>query len=226
MASFDLKKFALQYASEGIPVFPCRADKRPLTPNGFKDATTDPAIIEGWWQRWPDAMVGAPTGKKFSVLDLDAKNGKDGFARIPDWKQRSPVIALTRNGGAHLYFQAERSPRNSADDIAPGVDTRGDGGYVIMPPSPGYSWVNGHDFADLPPWPDDLRPKGPKGKIKTNRRPQVGATTGTVIVDSMLAAACAAMTNNDLGWEEWNRRGMAIWAATSGSQPGRELWHA
>ena len=223
MPDFDLKKFAIEYALEGIPVFPCRADKRPLTPNGFKDATTDPAIIEDWWQRFPDAMIGAPTGKKFSVLDLDAKKGKDGFAYVSDWKQRSPVIALTKNGGAHLYFQAEGSPRNSADDIAPGVDTRGDGGYVIMPPSSGYSWVNGHDLADLPPWPDDLRPKG---KTKTKHKPKTGAATDTLIIDSMLAAACAAMLNNDLGWEEWNRRGMAIWAATSGSAAGMELWHA
>lgn len=223
--SGDLKKCALEYASQGIPVFPCRPDKRPFTPSGFKDATTDATVIEGWWRRWPDALIGSPTGKSFSVLDLDVKKGKNGFARVPDWERRSPIIALTVNGGAHLYFRAEGSPRNSADIIAPGVDTRGDGGYVIMPPSPGYRWVNGHDFADLPPWPDDLRPKD-IDPSQAQRGRRAGASTDSPFVDVMLATACAAMTNADLGWEEWNKRGMAIWAATSGSQAGRELWHA
>ena len=54
---------ALEYASGRMPVFPCNPlDKKPLTAHGFKDATTDEAQIRAWWTRWPNAMVGAPTG--------------------------------------------------------------------------------------------------------------------------------------------------------------------
>jgi hypothetical protein len=60
---------ALAYARRGVPVFPCeRGAKRPLTRNGHWDATTDPRIIERWWQRWPCANVGVPTGKKSDLV--------------------------------------------------------------------------------------------------------------------------------------------------------------
>ena len=59
---------ALKLARKGLPVFPCRAeDKAPLTPHGFKGAAADPDIIHGWWTRWPEALIGVPTGEKFVV---------------------------------------------------------------------------------------------------------------------------------------------------------------
>lgn len=59
-----LFKAALSYARRGIPVFPCEpGGKRPLTYNGFWDATTDIGRVKAWWSRWPDANVGVPTGK-------------------------------------------------------------------------------------------------------------------------------------------------------------------
>jgi putative DNA primase/helicase len=147
----SLMDAALAYAAKGIPVFPCKntpeneaTHKTPLTKSGFKDATTDPKQIERWWSRRPDALIGMPTGKAsgFDVLDLDAKKGKNGLDQVPDWESLTPTIAATQNGGAHLYFKAD-GVTCSADKIAPGVDTRGDGGYVIIPPSPGYRWLKG-----------------------------------------------------------------------------------
>ena len=139
----DLLDAALAYADKGIPVFPCRA-RKPLTEHGFKDASTSPEQIRAWWGKWPTAWIAIPTGKAsgFDVLDLDKKNGKDGFKHVPDWRNLSSVIAETASGGAHLYFKAD-GVTCSADKIAKGVDTRGDGGYVIVPPSPGYRWLNG-----------------------------------------------------------------------------------
>ena len=56
---------ALSYAAKNLPVFPCNAsNKRPLTEHGFEDASTDPETIRRWWARWPDAMIGMPTGKR------------------------------------------------------------------------------------------------------------------------------------------------------------------
>jgi Bifunctional DNA primase/polymerase, N-terminal len=79
-----------------------------------------------------------PYGERFSVLDIDKKNGKDGFIHVPDWASRSPLIATTGTGGAHLYFQPDPLVGCSTEKIALGVDTKGHGGYIIVPPSPGY----------------------------------------------------------------------------------------
>lgn len=156
-----LLKAALIHAREGRPVFPCGRDKRPLVKGGFYAATTDPVKIERWWTRWPDALIGMPTGEVSGVfvVDLDCKKGKDGFAAVPDWETLSPVQVKTRSGGRHLYFRCTKHLGTiSAGKIAPGVDTRGEGGYVIVPPSPGYSWANGKaDFDDLPTLPKRLR---------------------------------------------------------------------
>ena len=76
----------------------------------------------------------------FDVLDLDAKSGKNGFAHVPDWEHLTPTIAMTPSGGAHLYFRASGTRSTATKN---GVDTRGEGGYVILPPSPGYRWLKG-----------------------------------------------------------------------------------
>jgi hypothetical protein len=90
---------ALEYAAKGLPVFPCsHIDKSPLVgKGGFHKATTDPDQIRAWWKQWPDAMIGMPTGKAsgIDVADLDVKKGKNGFAAIPDWADRSPIIVRT-----------------------------------------------------------------------------------------------------------------------------------
>ena len=72
---------ALQYSEAGIPVFPCfeagsRA-KEPLTQHGHHDATTDAHQIRAWWQSWPGALVGIPTGpsSRVWVLDIDGRAG-------------------------------------------------------------------------------------------------------------------------------------------------------
>lgn len=133
---------ALGYAARGWPVFPCRRDKRPLVRNGFRDATAELAQIEDWWRRWPQALVGGPTGKRSGlvVLDIDVKHprawGFDtlaelGLALLPD-----TPMAHTASGGLHVYFGCtEREIGNSVGKhgLGPGLDVRGEGGYVIMP---------------------------------------------------------------------------------------------
>jgi hypothetical protein len=188
----DILAAALALAALGKPVFPCHntpddedTHKAPRTKQGFHDATTDPKIIKRWWQKWPTALIAMPTGdvSGVAVLDLDIKKGKNGYAAVPDWETRSPVIAKTQSGGAHLYFRADGAPRCTqgtlTSGIAPGVDTRGTDGYVIVPPSPGYTWVNGSDLSTLPPWPADLQP--------TDLRPSRSEPT-TPLPDCLLQA--------------------------------------
>jgi hypothetical protein len=145
---------ALAYTEKGWPVFPCRWDggprlrKTPLTRNGFKDAFRDPVAIRRWWARWPDALIGMPTGKAsgFVVLDVDVKrpeaNGFDSLEDLGHSILPETPMAHTESGGLHVYFRCpEQDVRNNASRIAPGLDVRANGGYVIVPsPGSGYSW--------------------------------------------------------------------------------------
>src|SRR3712207_9370934 len=98
-----LLKAALAYARRGVPVFPCEpGGKRPLTYNGFWEATTDLRVIERWWKRWPSANVGIPTGKKSGllVLDVDLDNGgPESLARLERADGPAPKTARVRTGG-------------------------------------------------------------------------------------------------------------------------------
>ena len=162
-----------------------------------------------------------PTGgiTGIAVLDLDVKKGKNGLAEIPDWENLSPTIARTGSGGVHVYFRTDGAIiRNSTDKIAPGVDTRGEGGYVILPPSQGYEWIKGGDLSQLlPPWPEHLRPALREYEPKPGAEPQAEI--------ERVRAWVAAIPNNDLGEEDWNNFGMAIFRATGGSPEGRLDFH-
>ena len=75
--------WAFLYAERSCPVFPCSPHgKRPLTPHGFKDATTDPTQIRRWWKQWPDANIGIPTGKASGLLALDVDPRNGGFESL------------------------------------------------------------------------------------------------------------------------------------------------
>jgi len=105
---------ALEYVRKGLPVFPCSPlDKKPLTPHGFKDATTDEAQIRAWWGGWPNAMIAAPTGPASGawVLDPDVDPVKqlDGIAILNQLvAQHRPLpqtlTSITPRGGKHLFF--------------------------------------------------------------------------------------------------------------------------
>jgi putative DNA primase/helicase len=140
----SLLEEALGYAAIGWRVHPCRADnKRPLTRWGT-EATTNEFTIEQMWTRWPDALIAVCTGSGLAVVDVDPRNGgmyDDDLART--------LTSETRSGGWHHWFTS-RSPVANAVGLIPGVDIRGDGGYVIAPPSPGWSWMNDVPMLPLP----------------------------------------------------------------------------
>jgi hypothetical protein len=162
---------AADYARCGIPIFPCSPiDKRPLTPNGFKDATRDEAQILAWWQQYPNAMIGAPMGPASGIwavdLDLDPAKKIDGKAALDQLiARRGPLpptwISITPRGGRHLIFAWDPNVdiRNSTSKIGPGIDVRGNGGYICLPPSRNatggtYQWEPGgpQNAASAPPW--------------------------------------------------------------------------
>jgi Bifunctional DNA primase/polymerase, N-terminal len=122
----------------------CRRDdcesqgKHPLTPNGLKDASTDPAVIKAWLlNRWPKANGGLLAGVHFDVQDIDGDDALDALAAaepddVPEWS--GPIVTTGR--GVHQYV-APTGVGNRAGFL-PGIDWRGRGGYVVAPPSVHY----------------------------------------------------------------------------------------
>jgi hypothetical protein len=159
----SLTQSALWLAQEmRLPVFACGPDKRPVTQHGFHDATRDPAEIKAQFSSPGAAMIGVPTGQGagFFVVDLDVKNGGQGLEWLAANQHRLPRTRThkTRSGGQHLLFQwpEGRTIRNSASRVAPGVDVRGNGGYIIAPPSPDYEIADASALAEAPAWLLDL----------------------------------------------------------------------
>lgn len=133
--SFNLGASALWYASVGIPVFPLKpADKVPFTKHGFQDATTNETVIREWWARMPSANIGAPTGLRFDVIDVDGWEGHRAAAEAGIvFPEQIGVVLTPRPGGLHRFI-APTGAGNRAK-MMPGIDYRGQGGYVVMPPS-------------------------------------------------------------------------------------------
>ncbi|MFN3485496.1 MAG: bifunctional DNA primase/polymerase, partial [Planctomycetota bacterium] len=128
---------ALRYAELGYPVFPCTpGGKTPLTPHGFKDATTNAGTIRSWWAKHPQANIGIPTAGLL-VIDVDGvDNPWPGETELSEALARGPV-SLTPRGGRHHVFRQPNGKewKNTTGRIARGVDTRANGGYIVVPPS-------------------------------------------------------------------------------------------
>ena len=144
VAGMPLPRAAGVLAASGLPVFPCvPGGKRPLTPHGFHDASTDPRQVASWWRRWPTANIGLPTGSAsgVEVVDVDRKGSGTGFpaferARRAGMADGWVALVRTPSGGAHFYYPADPARPQSSWQAAPArIDFRGEGGYVIVPPS-------------------------------------------------------------------------------------------
>lgn len=178
-------EFALKYARRGFPVFPvwpalkfergftCGCGKgtrcsspgkhplQGLAPRGLKDATTDDRIVTDWWTAWPNANVAIATGGVI-VIDIDPRHGGDAtLAQLETTHGSLPPTrrVKTGGGGLHIYFAAppKITIKNSAGQLGAGIDVRGQGGYVLAPPSSHisgqpYEWTPGPGLAPMPPW--------------------------------------------------------------------------
>lgn len=130
------------------------AGKHPRLAHGVLEASTDPLVVAGWWGRWPDANVGLATGvgSGLYVIDLDgpeAVEAWDALGLPTGWR------SITGNGLHLVYSIAEPLP-STHWKLARGIDTRGDGGYIVAPPSRHrsgrvYAWEPGLRLAGHPP---------------------------------------------------------------------------
>lgn len=187
MTNTDPATTAEHLADHGWPVLPCHTPgpdrrcscgiddcpspgKHPRTRRGLHDASTDPRIVTGWWRRWPSANPAirtgsAPEGAGVVVLDLDPDSGGEAsLQELLDAHRPLPstLEVHTGGGGRHVYFAHPGVPiPNSAGRLGPGIDVRGDGGYVLVPPSQHisgrqYQWANDRELHPVPTWLLDL----------------------------------------------------------------------
>jgi Bifunctional DNA primase/polymerase, N-terminal len=132
---------ALALAKKGMQVFLCRPrQKEPATAHGFKDATSDVDIIKGWLCERPDANLAVATGAVSNVFVLDVDGGEAEAQLTKLEKEHGslpPSVESITARGRHVWFRYPTGMMvpNSAGKIAPGCDIRGNGGYVLVPPS-------------------------------------------------------------------------------------------
>ncbi len=150
---------ALALARRGLPVFPCAASKQPCIARheggrGFHDATTEPHEVIRLFAHSAARLIGVPTGARsgIDVLDIDPRHGghlweAENRARLPETR-----IHATRSGGRHRLLTHANGVVNSEGRIAPGVDVRGAGGYVIWWPAHGCTVLSDAPVAAWPPW--------------------------------------------------------------------------
>jgi hypothetical protein len=230
---------ALRYAAHGWPVVPlhapaasgctCRSDgcgspgKHPRTTRGLHDASTDHDRINAWWQRWPSANLGVVTGAASGllVLDIDLPDGPSSLDRLE--AEHAPLPATceqrTGSGGRQLLFAHPGHRVNNRTRIEPGIDVRGDGGYIVVPPSAHasggrYRWTGRVPPATPPDWllrlldrtrtPDAPAVASPSLSLPVGTREQRYAASALQREISQVAAAVEGSRNDTLNRAAFN----------------------
>jgi len=207
---------ALRLAHYSRPTFPCRADKRPACPHGFKDATADPEKLRELWRQYPGELVGVPTGEASGLFVIDVDSGRHDEAQ--DWLERASSDLpptrwhATKSGGWHILFKHQRGLKNSAGKLAKGVDTRGEGGYVIWWPQLGFEVMHGNVLAQVPEiiLAAFTAPPRPEPRPYSGI-PDHGNGNSEAAVRGILTAVGGAQEgerNNLLNWGAWTLRSM------------------
>ncbi len=166
MDNNELLTAALEYAAAGFRVFPLETrGKKPITANGFKNATTDAEQLRRWWASHPAANIGISCGaacrRNLTVVDLDIKPDKNGLRELFDWQKErgelpKTLTVKTGGGGYHYYYFTDKPYKNGTDILGAGsgIDVRDAGGYVVAPPSvhesgKRYEWADGFDISRI-----------------------------------------------------------------------------
>jgi hypothetical protein len=150
----------------GLPAFSCSANKAPAIPGpgGYKHATADPARLRSLWRDYPGPLIGVPMGEAsgLDALDIDAPRHPEAA----DWwlahRDHLPPTRThrTRSGGLHLLYRHAPGLRCSAGRIAPGIDVRSSGGFIVWWPAVGLAVASDAPPAPWPQWLlDELMPR-------------------------------------------------------------------
>lgn len=145
---------ALDYLKHGWAVVPAgKGAKRPIVRwQRFQHQMPDEKLVKGWYQRWPEANIAIVTGEISGIVVIDIDPVHGGTETLAEMERRhgalpATVEAVTGGGGRHIYFAHPGHEVHSRVALAPGIDIRGDGGCIIVPPSTHpsgrrYRWVS------------------------------------------------------------------------------------
>ena len=217
------------YVKRGWPLFPCGPDKKPLTKNGFKDASLDIEKIKAWHYQNPGANWGMPTGPKTEggadivAIDIDHHPAK-GVNGFPVWEMLreehsqpiETVTVITGGGGKHLYFKypAGHVVKSGTDVLGKGIDLRARGGYVIVPPSiteqPYIFEFSPADteIQEMPAW-ILARVNGETLENAEEPKPSSAKQSAAALVDASKALNSLSRERAD-NYESWLHVGMAL----------------
>ena len=137
--------------------------KRPLVNwREFQNTPAPAAVLRKWWARWPNALVGILTGPGTGCFGVDIDTDKGGqrsldeLALLGSLLPETGPVDSTPGGGRHVWFKHPGRIVKTAAKFWQGVDFRGDGGMLVVPPAPGREWVNPlvvpGELRDAPPW--------------------------------------------------------------------------
>ena len=222
----DMMQAALAYAAAGVPVFPCKPDsKAPFIQGSFQNASADTATVEDWWNEFPDALIGVPTGHAIGmwVLDVDnvalfepaaAKLGLNitgtaksltgkGYHLFYNWNPNSPVGNSQRTANGWPFAALE------------GAEVRGEGGYIIVPPSTHpngkrYKWEIDQDPAESPAQLLEIVRKVPPISNQTSGTPSSKR--------ALLTSGPSKLRNSPYGMKALQAECSAIQRAPNGGQ--------
>ena len=197
-----ISEFSIKYARKGKHIFPvyeiteagvcacgnpeCSSPgKHPRIKNGFKGATTDIKQIQEWWSEWPSANIGMIPDPGLFILDVDPRaGGSDSLKALIDKYGPLPetVKQKTGGGGEHYFFTYPKDQpfKSSSGQLAPGVDIKAEGGYIILAPSnhksgKRYQWTGKkREPAPAPPWLIQWERQRHEARLKTKSQNQTG----------------------------------------------------
>jgi replicative DNA helicase len=172
--------FAHAYATKGWQSFPLKPREKVPIVKWADVATCDTKMLNGWFDNYPDSNIGIACGKRSGIIAIDIDAAHGGFDSLTELIGQHGALpqtptSKTGNGGEHILFKHPGVEiRNSAGKLGKGIDIRGDGGYIVAPPSvhPNgnvYEWVirpSEVELADMPEWMVELlrEPEKPREK--------------------------------------------------------------
>jgi hypothetical protein len=201
----------------GLPCFPCcnsprneKSDKTPLVKGGFKAASDDPSAIRKMFAPHPGCLIGVPTGSPSGIDILDVDPRHNGHVWYAANKEKLPPTRVhrTRRGGVHRLFKHMDGLRNTTAKIAPGIDTRSEGGYFIWWPAVGLDFQD-YPPAGLPEWPAWLLP------MMMAKPVPPPYSRGIESSDRLLVAKVSGLAHALANSPEGNRNSLCNWAGYS-----------
>lgn len=204
--------------AERYPVFPCGKDKQPVLKGGFHRATRDPDTVRDLFAIPGAELIGVPTGAASGLLVVDVDPAGEGWLDIQRLILPTTREHSTRRGTHLLFKMPETAVGCSTGKVAPGVDIRAEGGYIIWWPAANLNFKSG-DLAAVPDSILEAIARPAPAPAVDEMHPDFKDKCG---VPPEGARQLLAMVNPDCSYDDWRSLGMGL--EHEYGEAGFELW--